>query len=294
MAKGICGIVMKEIKMVSLMASNADFFYRRLADYLTLRTGIKVSVMDEIDWRDREHLLDSGQAQIGFVCGLQYVQKVDDRKLGLELLAAPIMKSARYLGKPIYFSDVVVHRYSPFQSMSDLRGNSWACNEPTSHSGCNLIRYYLATQGECGNFFQEVVESGSHQNSLALLLDGKIDATAIDSTVLELELHMRPELSQYIRIIETLGPSPIPPCVVSAMVRQDIILALRQTLLTMHSEPEGLELLASLSLSRFEQVYDSDYNLIRSMDEKARQTRFALSPPANHTVYGAQENLLTI
>lgn len=271
---------MQEITMVSLMAGNADFFYRRLADYLTHHTDVKVSVIDELDWRDRERLLDSGQAQIGFVCGLQYVQKVDAGKQGLELLAAPIMKPARYLDKPIYFSDVVVHRYSPFQSLSDLRGNSWACNEPTSHSGCNLIRYHLAAQGECGNFFQQVVESGSHQNSLALLLDGKIDATAIDSTVLELELRLWPELSQYIRVIDTLGPSPIPPCVASTMVPHEIISQIRQALLTMHSEPEGIELLSNLSLSRFERVYDSDYDLIRSMDEKARQMQFALSPPA--------------
>lgn len=285
---------MKELKMVSLMASNADFFYRRLAEYLTLRTGIKVSVIDEPGWREREHLLDSGRAHLGFLCGLQYVRKVDAGKPGLELLAAPIMKSGRYLDRPIYFSDVVVRRNSRFQSMSDLRGCSWACNEPTSHSGCNLIRYYLADQGECGNFFREVVESGSHQNSLSLLLAGRIDATAIDSTVLELELRSRPNLRQSIRIIETLGPSPIPPCVAAAIVPQEAVLAIQQALFMMHSDREGTELLASLSLARFAQVCDSDYDLIRSMDEKARQTRFALSPPTAHKVQGSYGTALRL
>lgn len=285
---------MKEIKMISLMASNADFFYRRLADYLTLRTGIKVSVVDEPEWRERELMLDRGQAQMGFICGLQYVYKVDIENQALELLVAPIMKSARYLGKPIYFSDVVVHRDSHFQSMSDLRRRSWACNEPTSHSGCNLIRYYLAVQGESGNFFQEIVESGSHQYSLAMLLDGKIDATAIDSTVLELELRLRPELGQYIRIIETLGPSPIPPCVISSTVQPEVKLAIQQALLMMHSEPKGIDLLASLSISRFEQVSDSDYDLIRSMDEKAQQTRFAMLSTAARKVYRGNEPALRL
>ena len=285
---------MKEIKMISLMASNADFFYRRLADYLTFRTGIKVSIVDEPGWREREQLLDSGQAQMGFVCGLQYVRKVDIKKLALELLAAPIMKSAKYLGKPIYFSDVVVHRDSPFQSMSDLRGSSWACNEPTSHSGCNLIRYYLTVHGESGNFFQEIVESGSHQDSLAMLLDGKIDATAIDSTVLELELRLRPELGQYIRVIETLGPSPIPPCVISATVQPEVKLAIQHALLMMHLEPKGIDLLARLGLSSIEQASYNDHDLIRSMDEKVQQTRFAMLSTAARKVYRGNEPALRL
>jgi phosphonate transport system substrate-binding protein len=282
----------EEIKMVSLMANNADFFYRVLADYLTLRTGIKASVIDGIGWRERELLLNRGQAQMGFICGLQYVQKVDIQNPALELLAAPVMKSARYMGKPIYFSDVVVHRDSRFRSMADLRGSSWACNEPTSHSGCNLIRYYLAVHGEGGTFFQEVVESGSHQDSLALLLDGKIDATAIDSTVLELELRLRPELSQFIRIIETLGPSPIPPAVISSTVQTEVKLAIKQALFMMHTEPEGVDILNSLSFARFERVGDKDYDLIRSMDEKARQTRFALLSPSTRAVYRGSESAL--
>jgi phosphonate transport system substrate-binding protein len=188
------------------------------------------------------------------------------------------------LGKPIYFSDVVVHRDSPFQSLTALRGNSWAYNEPTSHSGCNLIRYFLAVRGEGENFFREIVESGSHQNSLVLLLDGKIDATAIDSTVLELELRLRPELRQHIRVIETLGPSPIPPSVMSAFVQLEVKQAIQQALLTMHAEHEGKSILASLSIARFERVSDNDYNPIRSMAEKARQARYAwVSPTAAAT-----------
>jgi hypothetical protein len=56
--------VITEIKMVSLMASNADFFYRRLADYLTARTGVRVTVVDELCWREREEMLDQGRSML--------------------------------------------------------------------------------------------------------------------------------------------------------------------------------------------------------------------------------------
>jgi phosphonate transport system substrate-binding protein len=196
------------------------------------------------------------------------------------------MRSRRYRGKPIYFSDVVVRRDSPFQSLNDLQGCLWACNEPTSHSGCNLVRYCLAVRGKGAEFFQEVVESGSHQSSLAMLVDGQIDAAAIDSTVLELELRLRPELRQYIRVIETLGPSPIPPSVISTAVDPIVRRAIQQALLMMHADDEGRLVLASPSIARFVQVSDSDYDEIRSMAKKAHRVSFALTPLAARREHG--------
>ena len=269
---------MDEIKMVSLMAGNADFFYEGLADYLTRRTGIRVRVIDDVCWRERDVMLDRGLAQMGFVCGLQYVYKLDDEKKKVELLAAPVMGSPRYQSKPVYFSDVIVHRDSPYQSLGDLRGKSWACNEPSSHSGCNLIRYHMAVRGMDGAYFRQITESGSHQNSLAMVLDGRIDATAIDSTVLELELRLRPELRQWIRIIETLGPSPIPPAVISSLVPETVKQALRDALLMMHEDAEGRRILAGPGVAHFVEVSDSDYDPIRRMAREANQIPFSLTP----------------
>jgi ABC-type nitrate/sulfonate/bicarbonate transport system substrate-binding protein len=58
----------------------------------------------------------------------------------LTLLAAPLPAGARYGGKPIYFSDVVVRRDSPYQTFADLRGVTWGYNEPGSQSGYNVVR----------------------------------------------------------------------------------------------------------------------------------------------------------
>jgi phosphonate transport system substrate-binding protein len=90
----------------------------------------------------------------------------------IELLAAPVMQGSRYEQRPIYFSDVVVHRDSPFHSLAQLRGASWAYNEPRSHSGHLLTRYYLETRGEGGpeGYFGAVIAAGSHQRALELIL----------------------------------------------------------------------------------------------------------------------------
>jgi phosphonate transport system substrate-binding protein len=261
------------LRLVSLMAPNADRFYRRLGIWLARQAGVTIEVVDTIPWQERERLLDRGEAQIGFICGLPYVRKADGSDPAIELLAAPVMAGARYRGRPIYFSDVVVRRESPYKAFVELRGASWSYNEPGSQSGYNLIQYHLATLGERSGYFSRVVEAGAHQTSLRMILDGEIDASAIDSTVLELELKLRPELAPHVRVIESLGPSPIPPAVVSRRLPLALREALRRALLGMHRDPEGVRILEAGMVARFMPVVDSDYDEIRRMAREAAPVR---------------------
>jgi phosphonate transport system substrate-binding protein len=111
-----------------------------------------------------------------------------------------------------------------------------------------------------------------------MVLDGHIDATAIDSTVLELELRLRPELRQQIRIIETLGPSPIPPAIISSLVPKNVKQVMQDALLMMHKDADGERILAGLAIARFVEVIDRDYDPIRRMACKADQISFSLTP----------------
>jgi phosphonate transport system substrate-binding protein len=261
--------------MVSLMADNADFLYRGIADYLTGQTGIRTEVVESVPWQERERMLDRGEVQMGFICGLPYTRKVDRRDPGLELLAAPVMQGRRYEALPIYFSDVVVRRDSLFQCFADLRGASWAYNEPGSQSGYNLTRWHLARLGEPCGYFARVVEAGAHQVSLRMVAAGSIDASAIDSTVLELELKLHPELAPRLRVIATLGPSTIPPAVILSSVPEAVRRRLRQALLGMHEDEEGRGILSAAMMARFVEIADAEYDDIRRMAVEAGRVELA-------------------
>ena len=114
-------------------------------------------------------------------------------------------------------------------------------------------------------FFGHVSGSGAHLRSLDWLLGGRIDATAIDSTVLEQELRTRPSLASQIRVIETFGPSPIPPLVVSRSLAADVRQALKSALLQMHVDRIGRRVLSRARINRFVGVADADYDPIRRM-----------------------------
>src|SRR5262249_6308117 len=157
---------------------------------------------------------------------------------------APVMAGARYQGRPVYFCDVIVRRGSAIRSFADLRGRSYAYNDAGSHSGYNLTRDHLLSLGETRGFFGRTVASGSHRASIQLVGDGQVDAPGIDSTVLETEVRLRPELDGALRVIESIGPSPIPPVVVSTRLAPDAKTRLRAAFLEMHEDAEGRRILA--------------------------------------------------
>lgn len=261
---------MNTLTIVSLMSDNHSTFYQGVAEYLGQRTGLRAAFVTDRPWKDRERMLDQSQAQVGFICGLPYTQRAG----WLDLLAAPVMHGVRYGDRPVYFSDVVVRRDSPFKSFIDLRGATWAYNEPDSWSGCVALRAHIAARGETGSFCGQVVESGAHLRSLQMIVDGTIDAAAIDSTVLEIELARRPALAEQIRVVDSIGPNTFPPAVIRREVPDAIKRRLRDALLQMHEDAEGTAVLAAGMATRFAAIRDADYDDIRRKAHLAEQVQF--------------------
>ncbi len=268
---------MDSLIISTCQAPNMDFLCRDLAGYISEKMSILVDAQIDLPWQERERLLDDGQIDLCWICGLPYVRKADRTPSRIELLAAPVMQGKRYQNRPIYYSDVVVHCNSPFETLADLRGASWAYNEPGSQSGYNVVLNELAVRGLTSGYFGRVIESGAHQTSLQMILKGEIDSSAIDSTVLELELLNDPSIQSHIRIIDTFGPSPIPPWVISKNTPSKIRTALAELFFRMDQDPQGRELLANARILRFVRVEDRDYDPIREMAHNAERVRLGTS-----------------
>jgi phosphonate transport system substrate-binding protein len=186
------------------------------------------------------------------------------------------MAGARYGGRPVYFTDVVVRHDSPVGSFADLRGRAWAYNDDGSNSGYVMPRDHLLRLGETRGYFARAVASGSHQRSIEMVLAGDVDASGIDSTVLELECRQRPGLADRLRTVESIGPCPIPPVVVGRRLPEPTRQRLREALLAMHHEPAGRAILADGLIARFVRVRDADYDPIREMVRRAAAGGFLL------------------
>lgn len=261
------------IRFATFLAPNMYPVYREIADYV----GRQLGCQTELSVGSSFDAFGQGEVEVGFICGLPYVQLTRNGDSPVQLLAAPVLQGERYRGLPIYFSDVVVRRDSPYRAFADLRGCVWAYNDPDSHSGYNITRYTLIRLGETRGFFGRVVEAGFHQEALRMVADGRVDASAIDSQVLAIELRDHPALAERVRIIETLGPATIQPVVaarhVSDMLKEDI----RAVLRAMGDDSDAPDVRATLDygfIVRFVPIADAAYDDIRAMVAAAEAANF--------------------
>jgi phosphonate transport system substrate-binding protein len=217
----------------------------------------------------------SGMADVGFICGLQYVRMKEWQDCPVELLVAPVLEGKHYYGLPIYYSSVVVRINSTYRTFDDLEGCVWAYNEQDSHSGCNVVCSSLLEQQKSTHFFGSVVRSGSHMNSLGMIIEEKVDAAAIDSHVFEVALRRNPILTEHVHCIDLLGPSTIPPIVVAKRLDATLKEQLREALITMHEDEYMADRLHEGLIERFVPIIDKQYDDIRMMQ---RRTKSAIFP----------------
>ena len=254
-----------KLQITTCQARNTHAVTNAIAAYLAQQLNLEAEFIIDPPWEECLQGILTGQIQIGWMCGYPYVRETAVSTPTIELLALPVLAGTRYQNQPIYFSDVIVRRDSKFQKFEDLRGATWAYNEVGSQSGYHIVRYKLTQLGVDGDFFSKIVASGAHLSSLQMVLDGVVDSAAIDSTVLEMALREDPTLADRIRLIEALGPSPIPPWVIHKSVSAPLRQSLRQALIHMHQTPVGQQILALGQMVRFETAVDAHYNPIRQM-----------------------------
>ena len=178
----------------------------------------------------------------------------------VELLGlAPVFRDRRNEGRPVYFCDVIVRRDSPIRSFAELRGGSWAYNDRCSLSGYYGLLKKLADTGADGRFFDRMLDSGSHLNSIEMVARGEADAATIDSNVLAIRLRSVPELRDRLRVIESWGPFPVQPVVVRSGLHPDLNEELRAALLAVGSNRYAPRALIDFGVERFAPVTYDDY-----------------------------------
>ena len=104
-------------------------------EFVATRVGEKLHRPTRLIVGESFDQVRKAEVDFAFLCGLPYVRLRRENAAAVEVMAAPIVQGERYDERPVYFSDVIVPANSPAQTFDDLRGRSWAYNEPDSHSG---------------------------------------------------------------------------------------------------------------------------------------------------------------
>lgn len=261
-----------QLRIVSYLAPNLFWYYKAVGAYLSRKMHVETEIVQsQFDPLD-DPALRNDRLDMAFICGLPFARYQRIVAAQLEVLVAPVMAGGRYQNRPIYFADIIVNAASNLQNFDDLLGRKFCYNDRGSHSGYNLLRDRLIQQEYTKGFFQTVSQSGSHQASIQAVVNGLVDCAAIDSTVLEQALRDRPELDEYLRVITSIGPSPMPPVVASRRLGADLLELLRQTLLTPDAELQAA--MQEAGIRGYTVVDAYDYDAIATMYDAALQAGY--------------------
>ncbi|MGH8959318.1 MAG: phosphate/phosphite/phosphonate ABC transporter substrate-binding protein [Acidimicrobiia bacterium] len=261
---------MADIRFGTFLAPNMLRVYQGIADAVGEALGMSTELVVETDYENCQKDVND----VCFVCSLPYVMFERQGIAPAEPIAAPVLRGDRYGGKPIYYSDVIVRRDSDARSFLDLRGRTWSFNEPLSQSGYGITRHHLVSIGETGGFFSEVIDAGFHEESVRMVADGRVHASAIDSQVLAIEMRDRPEVTKNIKVIDALGPSTIQPVAVSKRFDREFRDAVAKVMVEFHQTDRGREILDLGLVEKWVPMQASDYDDIRAMVEACEEAGF--------------------
>lgn len=252
------------ITFTSYVSSLTDPVCRLFLATLSRRLETECRYLDG-DWPSRLDLIERGLPDVAWICGLLHVMEERTRLWHYEPVAAPVMRGRRYGGQPVYFADLIVHASSNLYTLGDALGRRWAVNETSSFSGYHMLCCRLAQRGMVPRVIGQIVETGSHLQSLNAVLQQTADFATIDSTVWDAFVTQRPEQAGQLRVIATLGPFPAPPVVVSTTAPAALGHTVRNVLLELHTTSGATRTLNALHIDRFAPVTNASYEPIRAL-----------------------------
>src|SRR3954451_13555626 len=99
------------LRIATFLAPNM----RPVYEYISTTIGAELGSATELTTGVSFDQFAAGEIDVGFICGLPYVELIRQQPAPVELLAAPVLAGARYRGRPVYFSDVIVRHDSSAQ-----------------------------------------------------------------------------------------------------------------------------------------------------------------------------------
>lgn len=235
-------------------------YYKDLLVCISEKINKPIVSVQRSSYVEINDLLKNRQVDCAFVCSGPYVAAHDE--FGAELLVVPVVK-----GTTFYCSYIIVYKDSPFQTIDDLKGKSFAISQVLSSTG-RIYPAYLVTQrnSTIDAFFSSTTTIPGHDNVIKAVAEKWIDGAAVNSLIWDYMAETQPKYTSQTRIIHKSPQWGNPPFIVRKDLPAELKKKLQEVLLAMHTQPYGDSILRKkLLIDKFVEGDDGWYNPIRDM-----------------------------
>jgi ABC-type phosphate/phosphonate transport system substrate-binding protein len=148
-------------------------------------------------------------------------------------------------------SDIAVKADSRFRALEDTFGGVAGYTLKDSQSGYFAFRTLLLTQYPAARYARIVGGLLNPRGVIKALAERKIDVGPLDGYVFDLIRSGDPELAAQVRVIAVTDPTPMPPLVSTASLKNEEAERLRSAFLGAHDEKVLDEARRTLLIERF-------------------------------------------
>ena len=262
MAKGLVGLPMYDAP--ELRAANRSFWQ---AIRKSLREiGVKDLPEDLSEPLDLPSFWSDPHLFFGQTCGYPLTHNLCGQA---KLIATPCYDSEHAEG-PRYGSAIIVAQSSSIKTLIDAKNHVAAINGYDSNTGMNLFRISLARAGAYGDFFSEVIVTGSHRASVNAVVNKEADIASIDVISLAHFIRFDPALSSRIRIIGYTPKTPGLPFITSGVTAPSLVEDIRRALISVLKQSPRPDAVETLMLKDAVVLPRSAYDEIHALEEEAK------------------------
>ena len=238
--------------------------YEALTDYLSkkIQSNIKLIILSRYG-----NIVDnfvSGGMDAAFFGSFTYT--LAHSKIGVEVIARP----ENNLGVSEYYGMIFTRKDSNIKNIKDMEGKIFAFVDKATTAGYLFPMAYLKENGvtDYKTFLKETYFTGTHEDAIYDVLNGKADIGAAKDTVFSRETDKNPRINNELNIIAESLKVPENGLAVRKDLDESVKKKLKEALLNMNKESDGQKALNNLGALKFIETTDIDYVNVRKLMKK--------------------------
>ncbi len=230
--------------------------YEPIAAYLSKKIGEKIKLKVLTRYGNIIDNFVSHHLDAAFFGSFTYA--LAHSKLGVEPIARPVNMD----GSSTYYGLIFVRKDSGIRSIKDMQGKRFAFVDRATTAGYLLPLAFFKKHGieNYKTFFKETYFAGTHQDAIYDVLNKKAEIGAAKNTMF---YRLATKDKRLLNELVLLTRSPDVPengLAVRKDIDNAIKLKLKQALINMHTDPEGINLLKKFGAKKFIETSDYDYS----------------------------------